>query len=120
MKKQTKVQKAKAYIQENWTAKPATVAHIFKLSLPQVYNLRAQVKKLRSKPVSTPTNNAGNGAQLALLRKENDELQKFCAEWKQLVLARDKELTECKVALLDAMAINKYLESKVFSLIKGS
>ena len=117
MKKQTQLQQAKAYMDANPNATPRQMAKALKMPIVHVYNLRSKLKN-GSKVVSTPTSNTENGAQLALLRKENETLTNWCTQWKQRFDAKEAELTECKIAYLDATAIIRYLERKIADLVK--
>lgn len=124
MKKQTQLQQAKAYMDANPNATPRQMAKALKMPIVHVYNLRSKLKN-GSKVVSTPTNNAGNGSILAAHKRQIDALQQqvtqlnsWNAQWEVRCNATDKELTECKIAYLDATAIIRYLERKIADLVK--
>ena len=90
-------------------------------SKSQVYVIRNQLKNMgNGKKKLTPVNKRV-GAKTSTrdkLQAENDELYKFCLEWREKCDKQQAEIARLQHLYMDSKAVINYLESKIQQLFK--
>lgn len=88
-------------------------------SRSQVYVIRNQLKN-KGKKKLTPVNKkaVAKTSTKSKLQAENDELYKFCLEWRQKCDKQQAEIARLQHLYMDSKAVVAYLESKIQQLFK--
>ena len=90
-------------------------------SRSQVYVIRHQLKNTgKGKKKLTPVNKkaVAKTSTKSKLQAENNELYKFCLEWREKCDKQQAEIARLQHLYMDSKAVITYLESKIQQLFK--